>query len=312
MQQSKVPFLYNVSPSVLPPAVDFPDWTKVTGYWFLDEGSDDFKPPTELVEFMDKARCDGKKIVYIGFGSIVVKNATILTQAIVEAVLKADVRCILNKGWSDRLDHKQDKQPEIELPPEIYNAGLIPHDWLFPRVDAAIHHGGSGTTGASLRAGCPTIIKPFFGDQFFYATRIEDLGVGIALKKLTGKSLSNAILKVTSDQTMIEKVCRVGQRINKDYGVYSAIEAILRLNLIRSLNHEYFLLVLVNVRKHNPEYANARSSMRNSMDIELDEVEEQYEVSDNKQYSKVSIEKQGETFSDGFRSSEDGYVYMAV
>lgn len=35
-------------------------------------------------------------------------------------------------------------------------------------VDAALHHGGAGTVGASLRAGIPTLIKPWFGDQFFW------------------------------------------------------------------------------------------------------------------------------------------------
>ncbi|KAI8459768.1 hypothetical protein BY996DRAFT_3529068 [Phakopsora pachyrhizi] len=44
----------------------------------------------------------------------------------------------------------------------IYNLNSVPHDWLFPRIHAACHHGGAGTTGASLRAGIPTIIRPFF------------------------------------------------------------------------------------------------------------------------------------------------------
>lgn len=107
LQQTRVPFLYNVSPTVLPPAVDFPDWVKVTGYWFLDEGSGDYKPPDDLVKFMNDAAADGKKIVYIGFGSIVVKDAKSLTKAVVGAVQRAGVRCILNKGWSDRLDDKE-------------------------------------------------------------------------------------------------------------------------------------------------------------------------------------------------------------
>ena len=115
---------------------------------------------------MKKASRDKKKIVYIGFGSIVVKDAKSLTKAVVSAVRRADVRCILNKGWSDRLDNKDKNEIEIELPPEIYNSGTIPHDWLFPRIDAAVHHGGSGTTGATMRAGIPTIIKPFLGISF--------------------------------------------------------------------------------------------------------------------------------------------------
>lgn len=252
LQQTRVPFLYNVSPAILPPSVDFPDWIKVTGYWFLDEGSGDYKPPEELVQFMKKASRDKKKIVYIGFGSIVVKDAKSLTKAVVSAVRRADVRCILNKGWSDRLDNKDKNEIEIELPPEIYNSGTIPHDWLFPRIDAAVHHGGSGTTGATMRAGIPTIIKPFFGDQFFYATRIEDLGAGIALKKLTAKTLGDALVKATHDLKIIDKAKRVSQQIKHEHGVLSAIESIYseleysrNLILIKDIHNQ-------NYKRHHP------------------------------------------------------------
>lgn len=221
--QYKVPFLYNISPTVFPPSVDFPDWVKVTGYWFLEDGNT-YDAPSELIEFIRNARDDGKKIVYVGFGSIVVKNALQLTKAIVEAVLNADVRCILNKGWSDRL--KKEKEVEIDLPKEIYDAGTISHEWLFPRIDAAVHHGGSGTTGATLKAGIPTIIKPFFGDQFFYASRVEDLGVGLVLRKLNEKSFAKALLTVTTDSVMMEKSRKVGEKIRSENGVADAIAGI--------------------------------------------------------------------------------------
>ncbi|RLV90924.1 Sterol 3-beta-glucosyltransferase [Spathaspora sp. JA1] len=251
LQQSRIPFLYNVSPSIFPPAVDFPDWVKVTGYWFLDEGHGDYQPPRELIEFMKRAEKDKKKIVYVGFGSIVVKDAASLTKAVVEAVVKSDVRCILNKGWSDRLTKQE---VEVEFPKEIFNAGNIPHDWLFPRIDAVVHHGGSGTTGAALRAACPMIVKPFFGDQFFFASRVEDLGVGIALRKLTGKSLARAIVTITSDSKIVTKSKKLASKITKEYGVLSAIEAIYseleysrNLNLIKN-NHN------INYKKHNPDF----------------------------------------------------------
>lgn len=51
------------------------------------------------------------------------------------------------------------------------------YSWLFPQVDAVLHHGGAGTTSASLRAGIPTLIKPWFGDQYFWASRVQRLGV---------------------------------------------------------------------------------------------------------------------------------------
>lgn len=46
--------------------------------------------------------------------------------------------------------------------------GAMPHEWLFPRCCAAVHHGGAGTTAASTAAGLPTAVVPFFGDQSFW------------------------------------------------------------------------------------------------------------------------------------------------
>ncbi|CCK69183.1 sterol 3-beta-glucosyltransferase KNAG_0C00700 [Huiozyma naganishii CBS 8797] len=235
MQQNKVPFLYNVSPTIFPPSVDFNEWVKVTGYWFLDE-NDTYVPPKPLTDFLIKARTLGKKVVYIGFGSIVVSDAKEMTKALVEAVVKADVYCILNKGWSERLNDKSAKDVEVELPDSIYNGGNIPHDWLFPQVDAAVHHGGSGTTGATLRAGLPTVIKPFFGDQFFYANRISDIGVGISLRKLNAETLFNALKEVTTNTKLREKAQIIGTQINKEDGVMTAINCIYsELEYARSL-----------------------------------------------------------------------------
>lgn len=214
MQPNKVPFLYNFSPSVVPPPLDYSDWIRVTGYWFLDE-KDGWTPPSELSNFIKKARNDGKKIVYIGFGSIVVSDPAALTKTVVDSVLRADVRCILSKGWSDRLGDPSSAKSEIPLPPEIHQITSAPHDWLFSQVDAVAHHGGAGTTGASLRVGVPTIIKPFFGDQFFFGTRVEDLGVGICMKRLNVSVFSRALWEATHSERMITKAKVLGETIRK-------------------------------------------------------------------------------------------------
>jgi sterol 3beta-glucosyltransferase len=214
MQTNKVPFLYNFSPHVVVPPLDYSDWVKVTGYWFLDEASD-WTPPEELTSFMKKARDDKKKLVYIGFGSIVVSDPAGLTKTVVESVLKADVRCILSKGWSDRLGDPAALKTEVALPPEIHQVKSVPHDWLFGQIDAAVHHGGAGTTGASLRAGLPTVCKPFFGDQFFFGSRVEDLGVGICLKKINVSVLSRALWEAVNSERMIVKARMLGEKIRK-------------------------------------------------------------------------------------------------
>lgn len=216
MQVNKVPFLYNFSPYVVPPPLDYSDWIRVTGYWFLDEGGDKWTPPKELTDFIDKAREDGKKLVYVGFGSIIVPDPVKMTQEVIDAVLKSDVRCILSKGWSDRQENSDDTaSKEPVLPPEILQIKSAPHDWLFQQIDAAAHHGGSGTTGASLRAGIPTIIRPFFGDQFFFGMRVEDLGVGICLKKWGANSFARALWEATHSERMIVKARVLGEQIRK-------------------------------------------------------------------------------------------------
>ncbi|KAI0381184.1 glycosyltransferase family 1 protein [Hypomontagnella monticulosa] len=227
LQPNKVPFLYNFSPAVVAPPLDYSDWIRVTGYWFLDEGTE-WTPPDDLQNFIQQARKDDKKLVYVGFGSIIVPDPAKMTQEVIDAVLKADVRCVLSKGWSDRLGNKDAAVPEQVLPPEIFQIKSAPHDWLFAQMDAAAHHGGSGTTGASLRAGIPTIIRPFFGDQFFFGSRVEDLGVGICLKKWGTNSFARALWETTHSERMIVKARVLGETIRKENGVDTAIQCIYR------------------------------------------------------------------------------------
>ncbi|XP_039172255.1 sterol 3-beta-glucosyltransferase [Eucalyptus grandis] len=55
--------------------------------------------------------------------------------------------------------------------------GSIPYLWLFPKCAVAVHHGGSGSTAAALKAGIPQVICPFLLDQFYWAERMFWLGV---------------------------------------------------------------------------------------------------------------------------------------
>jgi sterol 3beta-glucosyltransferase len=120
LDQGKVPFLYNLSPSLMPPrellnsacwvsddaiALDWPEWVHVTGYWFLDNDQKQtgWTPPAALTDFIASARKENKKLVYIGFGSIVVADPEGLTKTVQAAVQSAGVAAIVSKGWSSRL-----------------------------------------------------------------------------------------------------------------------------------------------------------------------------------------------------------------
>ncbi|KAG8833095.1 Sterol 3-beta-glucosyltransferase [Serendipita sp. 399] len=244
----KVPFLYNFSPTMVPPPLDWYEWIRVTGYWFLEDSENStakkWEPPADLLEFINKARSEKKKLVYIGFGSIVVSDPDAMTKCVLDAVRESGVYAIMSKGWSDRLSSKkQDAQatePGLPLPPEIFNIAAVPHDWLFQKVDAACHHGGAGTTGASVRAGIPTIIKPFFGDQFFWADRVEALGIGSGVRKLTVDNLASALISATTDAKQIARANAIGKAIRSENGVAKAVESIYRdLEYARSIIKRY-------------------------------------------------------------------------
>lgn len=234
MGQQRVPFLYSVSPIVMVPPVDQPDWIHITGYWEIEK-EDTFTPDPELVQFIEDARAAGVPLIYLGFGSIIVANARKMTRIVVEAIRKAGVRCILAKGWTSS-HSRAETRPEPKLPPEIFAIESCPHDWLFPRVDACVHHGGCGTTGMSLRCGKPTVIKPFFGDQFFYAKRVEELSAGLYMRKLNIQDLTKAIITVTRSEEIRSRAAAVGEQISREHGVQTAVQCLYReLNYARSL-----------------------------------------------------------------------------
>jgi sterol 3beta-glucosyltransferase len=158
--------LYAFSRHVRPIPADYPPNVHVTGYWFLDR-PDDWQPSAALERFL----ADGPPPIYIGFGSMGFgKGADRRNRAIIDAIQRVGVRAVLATGWSD--------PAEIDLPDSVLLINNAPHDWLFPRMCAVVHHGGAGTTGAGLRAGRPTLICPFLGDQPFWGRQVRLLGAG--------------------------------------------------------------------------------------------------------------------------------------
>jgi|SRR6185312_15620927 len=102
----------------------------------------------------------------------------------------------------------------------------VPHDWLFPRVAAVVHHGGAGTTAEGLRAGRPTVICPYFGDQPFWGQRVHELGVGpapIPQKRLTVERLAAAIHEAITNSDMRQRAEALGEKIRKQDGAKSAV-----------------------------------------------------------------------------------------
>ncbi|ETI19595.1 hypothetical protein G647_09429 [Cladophialophora carrionii CBS 160.54] len=188
LSRLKVPMTYLWSPSLVPKPQDWGPEIDIAGYVFLDLAKS-YKPPPDLVDFLKTP--DERPIVYIGFGSIAgIDDPQAFTRMIFDAVEKAGVRAVVSRGWGGMGDG-MDKTDGIFL------VDNVPHDWLFPQVDAVVHHGGAGTTAVGLRFGKPTMIVPFFGDQPFWSKMVARAGAGakeaLPLKKLDSDKFAKGI-----------------------------------------------------------------------------------------------------------------------
>jgi UDP:flavonoid glycosyltransferase YjiC (YdhE family) len=196
LYRMKVPYTYMWSPSLVPKPKDWGPEIDIGGFVFLDLASD-FKPPQDLQDFLDA----GEQPVYIGFGSIVVDDADAFTQMIFKAVELAGVRALVNKGWGGLGGEGND------TPDNIFMLGNTPHDWLFPRVKAVVHHGGAGTTAMGLKCGKPTMIVPFFGDQPFWGAMVAEAKAGahecIPYKKLNAERLAEGIKQCMLEESQV-------------------------------------------------------------------------------------------------------------
>ncbi len=215
LDRRRQPALFAFSAEVLPPPADLGDWFEVTGYWFL-RGTDDPAPPDALVAFL----AAGEPPVAIGFGTMIDSDPPATVRLVADALERAGRRGVLIRGaWHN---------VPVSLPPHLFAVDRIDHDWLFARSSAAVHHAPVGTTAAALRARIPSIAIPQMTDQFVWARRLHELGVGpapIHRRQLTTERLADAIRVATGDAEMRRRAAALGERIAREDGVARAVEA---------------------------------------------------------------------------------------
>jgi len=201
---------------IVPQPDDWPSTIRTTGFCFLEE-QNGWEPPRSLAEFLDA----GEPPICIGFGSMIGHNLENVTRMVIDGVSKSGCRAVLLSGWAGI--------GNAEPGDNIYRLEAAPHEWLYPRVAAAVHHGGAGTTAASLRAGVPTVIVPHLGDQAFWGQRVYALGAGpkpISRTKLTASGLAAAIAAATTSNDMKRRAEELGAKIRAEDGIKQAVDMI--------------------------------------------------------------------------------------
>jgi sterol 3beta-glucosyltransferase len=225
MNGKPIPTLYAYSPILAPKPKEWGSNRYLTGFW-IQELSQKWEPDLKLKEFLE----GGEKPVYIGFGSTVGGDFDRILDAVLESVERTKQRALLSAGWRSIGSRK--------LPENVMTVENVPHEWLFRQVKAVSHHGGAGTTAAGIRAGVPSVIVPFGGDQPYWGDRVYKLGIGtkpIWCKKLNADNYSEAINTAVSDKLMQERAAEYGERLRNEDGVANAINVIENCLELKSL-----------------------------------------------------------------------------
>ncbi|VAX23558.1 hypothetical protein MNBD_NITROSPINAE02-1840, partial [hydrothermal vent metagenome] len=109
----------------------------------------------------------------------------------------------------------------------IYKIGKAPHDKLFGRCALVVHHGGSGTAQASVRAGVPSVVAAHGFDQPFWGRELQRIGVAgkvLSRRRLNAKKLARAIKRACESGALKQKARMVGELMREEDGVAHAVK----------------------------------------------------------------------------------------
>lgn len=217
----EIPFSAMWSPSFVPKPKDWPKQCRVVGT-FTQQSTDSKKKKTckvdetkfvSLIQWLGK----GDKPVFIGFGSMVIKDTSRLETLIMECARIAKKRIVVQSSWS-KLD--------VSSEALCHNVGPVAHDWLLPQCCAVVHHGGAGTTAAGLRYGLPTFVCPFFADQHMWGAMIYRAGAGPApcpIDDLTADKLAVKLKELTA-KSIAQRAKALSKTMNEESGVKGGLQ----------------------------------------------------------------------------------------
>lgn len=232
-----LPTLLATTPLLAPPVRDWPAHTYVTGPWIaaedpswqLDEG---------LTQFLASADRDGCPTAYVGFGSAATDDPVSDIELVADAGRRAGVRVVMRGAPLLSVVASYHGRGQDVGADGLHLVRDVPHEWLFPQLNAVVHHGGAGTTVAGLRSGVPSAIISHGLDQPYHLRRLRELGVGpggFARRHLTADRLADLLRELTTGSAARRYALRaadVRSHVRAEDGVACAVDVLDRLGLL--------------------------------------------------------------------------------
>jgi UDP:flavonoid glycosyltransferase YjiC (YdhE family) len=212
----RAPTVYGVSPALMPADPGWPAHVTVAGHLLRAD------PEPEIPEGLPEFLAEHPGAVSIGFGSM----RNVITRSDLDLARRA-LSLAGRPGVIAGLDERG-VLPGPGTP--VFAVGEVSHDWLFPRLAAVVHHGGSGTTHRAVHAGVPSMAVPVSYDQPYWGRRLAELGVGVPpvpYRKLSPDRLASAIGQLTGDPDIAARAKELGAVLSAENGPAAAAQVVL-------------------------------------------------------------------------------------
>lgn len=198
------------------------DWRayhRCCGFLNLDEDARRWQWPETLSVFLD----DGPPPAYMTFGS--------LQQAVPEWSMDLFIAAAQEAGCRAIIQTSSPRYPANSRAGGLYFIGKHPHQPVFARCAAVVHHGGAGTTHTATRCGCPSVVVPFMDEQMFWARQLEKLGTAakpLPAKRVSSHALAQALSEILKSAKYRERAQLLSRQMRRTDGVANAVAMIER------------------------------------------------------------------------------------
>ena len=200
--------IFTISPSIVARPSGWPDHVQVLGFHERNKIRD-WHPDEKLVRFISQY----DKLLFITFGSMTNPEPEKTTITFIDILEKHKIPAVINAAGGGLLE------PEYYDKELIYFVNRIPYDWIFPKVYAVVHHGGSGTTHLALKHGCASMILPHIIDQFLWNSLVNNLGAGpkgMSINKLSKAKLELKLLNLLTNKSYKDKAKEISEKMKKE------------------------------------------------------------------------------------------------
>lgn len=244
MEQMPEPNVYGFSHHALVRPADWPETFQpcCPGFWTLSkqlqeemmgQGSAAFGGEASQVLRKFLTSCGEQKPVYIGWGSMTARSKEFMAHLAVGALMHAGLKGVILggsadvsldslSGWPDLVNYAQNN---------VLFVKSAAHEWLFPQCSVLVHHGGIGTMAAGLRSGTPSVVTPFFIDQYSNGALVQRLGVGACTPQITTvtpEALGKELLAVLGNQEVKQKAVEIAAQLQAEDGCKNTVDFIRR------------------------------------------------------------------------------------